>query len=111
MIPTNLRNLAEKQRGAVFRSDRAPVLQALSDLGVSAESEFGEFYLNYVTVNFDSNEPCSELRDISIPSSEITEMTKFVQDIWGLPKQYICITSMEGEGCFLYDRITGKVRS
>jgi|HubBroStandDraft_1064217.scaffolds.fasta_scaffold06508_2 hypothetical protein len=109
MIPAYLRNLAEKQLGNVFRKDREAVLQALSDLKIPVESEFGEFYLNYVTVNFGSKIPCSTLCDITKPYPEIIEVAEFARDLWELPEHFICITSTEGEGCFLYDRCTGKV--
>ncbi|MBU2714279.1 hypothetical protein [Zooshikella harenae] len=109
MIPEKLSALVEKQAGNVHRSNIDSVNQALMKLDVPVESEFAEFFLTYTITLFLSDVSDEELCDIAEPSEQIKDGTEFVHEVWGLPENYICFTTVEGEGCYLYDKITGKV--
>lgn len=109
MIPAELQSLVEQQPGGVYRVDREKVKAALSDLHVPIESEFAEFFLAYVITLFTSQVSDEQLCDIAEPTSQIVLGSRFVWEVWGLSEQFICITAIQGEGAYLYDRKTGKV--
>lgn len=109
MIPDTLNELVERQLGNVNRINHDDVKNELSILGVPIESEFAEFFLKYKITLFVSDVSDEQLCDISKPTKEITDGTNFVHEVWGVPGNYICLTSCEGEGAYLYDRETGKV--
>lgn len=109
MIPERLKKLVEKQVGNVYRSDTQSVKNALSELGISLDSEFAEFFLAYRITLFLSEVSNEELCDLTEPSEQIKVGTNFVHEVWGVPENYICFTTVEGEGCYLYDKITGTV--
>jgi hypothetical protein len=101
--------LVEQQPGQVQRTNHAAVKQALSDLNVPLNSDFAVFFLNYTITLFRSDVSGEQLCDIAEPTPEIALGTRFVHDVWELPEQFICITSVQGEGAYLYDVKTGKV--
>ena len=35
--------------------------------------------------------------------------TRFAHEVWELPEKYVAFTSVEGEGAYLYDKVTGQV--
>jgi hypothetical protein len=109
MIPEKLAELVEKQAGNVYRSDTESVKKALQKLNVPPESEFAEFFLAYTITLFLSEVSDEELCDIAEPSEQIKDGTDFIHEVWGLPENYICFTTAEGEGCYLYDKVSGKV--
>jgi hypothetical protein len=109
MIPIKLKNLIEKQAGDVRRTNRVAAEHALCELGVPLDSEFAEFYLNYKITLFQSDASDEQLCDVTEPSAEVAQGTQFVHKVWGLPEQYVCFSSIQGEGAYLYDRNTGKV--
>jgi hypothetical protein len=85
------------------------VKKALQKLNVPPESEFAEFFLAYTITLFLSEVSDEELCDIAEPSEQIKDGTDFIHEVWGLPENYICFTTAEGEGCYLYDKVSGKV--
>ena len=109
MIPPKLKRLVEQQPGHVIRSDRATAERALSELGVPFESEFAQFYLSYKVTLFRSDVSGEQLCDIAEPTAEVAAGTRFVREVWGLPEKYICFTSVQGEGAYLYDRESCQV--
>ena len=109
MIPDKLRFLVEQQAGDVARSNLVAAQRALSELEIPPESEFAEFYRTYRVTLFQSDVSDEQLCDISEPSTEIAKGTRFVREVWKIPEQYICLTSVQGEGAYLYDKSTGKV--
>ncbi|PAU59955.1 hypothetical protein BZL41_16265 [Pseudomonas sp. PIC25] len=109
MIPPQLISLIEKQPGNIHRANTESVVEALKALDISLESEFAEFFLNYVITFFKSTASNEELCDIAEPSNEIEVGTDFIHEVWELPENFICLTTVQGEGCYLYDKKNGEV--
>lgn len=109
MIPSHLINLIEKQPGNIHRDKKDSVISALNTLGISPESEIGEFFLNYVITFFQGSTPRTELLDIIEPDNEIEAYADFIHETWELPDNFISLTGIQGEGCYLYDKNNGEV--
>ncbi|WP_024677508.1 hypothetical protein [Pseudomonas syringae] len=109
MIPSHLVNLIEKQPGDIHREQKDSVIAALNTLGISLDSEIGEFFLSYVITFFQGSTSRIELLDIVEPSNEIEACTDFVHEVWELPEKFISLTGIQGEGCYLYDKNSGEV--
>jgi len=105
-IPEQLRNLILKQPGEIFRTDKEEVILELRKLGVNEESQLYVFFKEFVITFYPSTTSDEELTDIM---HGIFMSTEFVQETWGIPDQYICLTSAEGEGCYLYSKETESV--
>jgi len=109
MIPSELSTLVEQQAGNVKRTNHEAAEKALCELGIDLNSEFAQFYLTYKITLFDSNVSYEQLCDIAEPSREIAVGTRFIHDVWRLPDYFICFTSCEGEGGYLYNKNDGTV--
>ncbi|MBX8521028.1 SMI1/KNR4 family protein [Pseudomonas cichorii] len=109
MIPSHLINLIEKQPGDIHREQKDSVIDAMNTLGISLDSEIGEFFLNYVITFFQGSTSSIELLDIVEPSNEIEACTDFIHEVWELPDNFISLTGIQGEGCYLYDKNSGEV--
>ncbi|WP_028622118.1 hypothetical protein [Pseudomonas sp. Ant30-3] len=109
MIPNELIKLIEKQPGDIHRTDKRSVTEALTALNISLDSELSEFFLNYTITLFRSNSSDEELCDIADPSNEIEVGTNFIHEVWELPENFICLTSVQSEGCYLYDKNSEEV--
>ncbi|MBX8547949.1 SMI1/KNR4 family protein [Pseudomonas cichorii] len=109
MIPSHLINLIEKQPGDIHRKQKDSVIDALNTLGINLYSEIGEFFLNYVITFFQGSTSSIELLDIVEPSNEIEACTDFIREVWELPDNFISLTGIQGEGCYLYDKNSGEV--
>jgi hypothetical protein len=110
MIPEKLRVQIERQRrGDICRSKPEAVNQALEELGIPLNSEFGDFFREYAVTALDSPGSKDELCDLLEPTKQILDVTEFVHETWKLPENYICFSSGQGEGGYLYDRDTGTV--
>jgi hypothetical protein len=109
MIPTQLQTLVENQPGTIHRVRRDAVAAALFNLGVPLDSEFAEFFFTYTITFFRSAVSDEELCDIAEPTAEITVGTTFVHEVWKLPERFVCLTSGQGEGGYLYETTTGQV--
>ncbi|RQR28034.1 SMI1/KNR4 family protein [Burkholderia sp. Bp9143] len=84
-------------------------MRALQDLGVASDTDFGQFYLKYQG-GFISPRPVAELLDIEGPSiPAIPDQTEYVRDRYGIPEQYLALTSDESEGMYLYGKDDGAV--
>jgi len=103
MIPEALRKLSEQQPGEVRRTDAEAALSALRSLGVSPQSELAEFFLNYKVTNFSSRNSDETLLDVASPTRQIEEASQFCWEVWEIPRHYLCLTSPEGEGAYLYN--------
>lgn len=110
MIPEKLKMLVEQQLGNIHRKNKLAVERALVELGILFDSEFAEFFFEYVITLFQSDVSDEQLCDLIEPTDEIAIGTKFVHEVWELPERYICLTSIQSEGAYLYDKETGKVR-
>lgn len=104
-----MRKLIEQQAGIVRRSDRSKAEEAVADLGVPLDSEFAWFFTNYLIELFVSPVSFESIREISEPSTEIKSGTEFAREVWELPARYICFTTCQGEGGYLYDKESGAV--
>jgi hypothetical protein len=109
MIPKPLRAAIESQTGNFHRLNVKEVFHALNELGIDPNSQFGIFFREYVVTFFRSQVSDEELCDLLEPSAEILVGTKFVHDVWGLGKNFVCLTNIQGEGAYLYDIYTGCV--
>ncbi|MBI3562431.1 MAG: SMI1/KNR4 family protein [Gammaproteobacteria bacterium] len=109
MIPDELSKLMGQFKINVKRIDRKAAENALADLNIPIDSEFAEFFLTYLTPPCRSKLSDEVIYDIADPTPEIVAETRFVHDVWDIPDNYICFTSTEGEGAYLYDIKTGKI--
>ena len=109
MVPTKLVDLVSKQPGDTVRLDKKAVKDCLNELGVSPSSELAIFYLDYKVSTFCSNASDEELLDVVSPSGAISRASNFVHEVWELPENFICLSSVEAEGCYLYEKISGSV--
>lgn len=109
MIPNELIQLIEKQPDETYRKDKSSVIGALNTLGIDLNSELSEFFLNYTITFFRSSSSDEKLCDIADPSNEIEIGTSFIHEVWELPENLICLTSIQGEGCYIYDKHSGEV--
>jgi len=110
MIPDRIHQLISTQKGYYHRSpeERHVVRQQLLLLSISAESEFGEFFLAYCLTGVLS-EQLTELIDICSPSPQILHSTEFGREVCGAGNDFIALSSWEGEGCILYSNSSGQV--
>lgn len=109
MIPVDLVGLVSKQTGSFLRNNPIEVDCVLDSLGVSLDSEFADFYRHYKVSTFHSCTSNVELLDILSPSQQVSRATTFIHEVWELPNEWVCFSSTEGEGCFLYSTKTGEV--
>ncbi|WP_343742078.1 hypothetical protein [Herbaspirillum huttiense] len=109
MIPYELKTKIERQPGKVYRSNQPSVSEALFELDITPESEFAEFFRAYVITFFDSDVSDEQLCDLLEPNKEILAGTNFVREVSNLPDRHICLTTVQGEGAYLYDKDTGTV--
>ena len=106
-IPESLVELCLAQQGDVECDDRAAAAQELERLGIPGDSQFTAFYLRFCPTVFSSPHSYEELNDLTRGS--VRDATAFVHETWELPHEFVCLTSCEGEGCYLYSKETGAV--
>lgn len=109
MIPLDIDAAMRLQPGEIMRADVESAKRGLVELGAREGSEFWQFFVTYASTHFPSEVSFEELCDVAIPSNEMMQGTEFVADVWGVPPGYVCMTSVQGEGCYLYDVNNGKV--
>lgn len=108
-VPESLRSLVLMQKGQVLRTAKDAARTELSSLGVRVGCELHSFFSEFQIGFFQSHSSDEELCDICEPTPEIATGTAFVQDVWELPKEFICLTGVQGEGCYLYSNKTEAV--
>jgi hypothetical protein len=108
-VPPRLQQLIEAQPGQVHRDNAAGVDVEFAALGVGVDGQFAEFFRRYRVTLFRSVVSDEQLCDIADPTPEIAIGTRFVQEVWKLPQNFICLTSVQGEGAYLYDVSTEAV--
>ena len=104
-----VRALLEGNTGIIARPDRQRAERALLDLGVPLDSEFAWFFLNYLIALFVSPVSYESICDVADPTPQVRHATDFVHEVWELPERYVCFTTCEGEGGYLYDKESGAV--
>jgi hypothetical protein len=105
-MPTVPKAITERIRdrpGEWLRGEPTEVLEDLALLRVAGDSQFGAFYLRYRASPLFSNRSHEELMDVASPSPQVRNVTTFVRDTHDVPEPFICITSADGEGFYLYD--------
>ncbi|HDR9587352.1 TPA: hypothetical protein QDC31_004711 [Burkholderia stabilis] len=109
MIPSTVDQYLAGSTGDIARDDPKTAMRALQGLGVASDTDFGQFYLKYQG-GFISPRPVAELLDIEGPSiPAIPDQTEYVRDRYGIPEQYLALTSDESEGMYLYSKDDGAV--
>ncbi|WP_265531438.1 SMI1/KNR4 family protein [Pseudomonas saponiphila] len=109
MIPQQLVTLIESQPSFRPRPDTAEVTRALNNLGIALDSEFAQIYLAYHPADFESRGSYEVLMDIAEPTEEILMGTEFIHEVWELPENFVAFTSLQGQGGYLLDKISGGV--
>jgi hypothetical protein len=104
-----MRGLLGRKTGIVARLDRQRAERALIELGIPLDSEFAWFFSNYMIALFVSPASYESICDVSEPTSQVRHRTEFGHDVWELPERYVCFTTCEGEGGYLYDKESGAV--
>jgi hypothetical protein len=85
-----------------LRGARAANRKLLRELGVAEGSELGQLYLNFGP---DAVHGWYELLDLE----EIREATEYAHEELGVPKHYLALSGLEGDGVVLYHLETGAV--
>lgn len=109
MIPDDVLELLKRQPAIQGRVDAVDVRRELAALGVDPASEVAEFFEAFRAVNIHSRHTSEQLMDPAFPSPQLAAATEFVRDVYQVEKEFLCLTSAEGEGFFLYDLRTGAV--
>ena len=104
MIPKSISDEMLRTRGNVLRKSESLVVEELRRLGVPEHSQFGEFFIHFQVSALSSAVSKEELMDLASPAPQIRSVTEFVHGVYDVPDQFICLTSAEGEGFYLYDR-------
>ena len=81
----------------------------LDILGIKKDSEFYEFYSNYIVLSLEGRKYTSELSDCFPPFDYLASSIEFGHEVWKLPKNYLLFSSGEGEGGYLYNKNDGSV--
>jgi len=108
MIPKDVETFLTGKKGVQSRSDRGVVEGRLQELGVPLDSDFADFYSKFQGP-FLSPKRLPELLDVAYPTPEILEQTEYVRTEYGVPEGFVCLTTTEGEGMYLYQVPTGMV--
>ena len=40
--------------------------------------------------------------DVAEPGAQVARVTRFVREVWSVPPEFVCFSSVEGEGAYLY---------
>ena len=62
-----------------------------------------EFFETYRAAKIHSRHTSEQLMDPVFPSQQLAAATQFVRDVYQVDKRFLCLTSAEGEGGYLYD--------
>lgn len=104
MIPSSVEKFLASRKVNVFRTNPASAATALKNLGVSEDSQLGEFYLKYQGAFISpKDEPeLLDIDDVAIPA--IPDQTEYIKDVHEIPDNYLALTTDESEGMYLYDK-------
>ncbi len=109
MIPVDIEELMKAQPASFGRDDATEVLRELEALAVQPEDELAVFYVQYRAVNIHSRRTSEELMDPAFPTPQLASATEFVRETYEVGDEFLCLTSGEGEGFYLYEIGTGAV--
>jgi hypothetical protein len=108
-VPEHIRTLALSRPWDARRRRPDDVIEQLRKLGIEADSQLATFFREFIAPNLLSSSSLETLMDPASPSPQMGRATSFVREVWELPHEYVCLTSCEGEGCYLYSTRTGAV--
>jgi hypothetical protein len=110
-IPSDLRVLCERRDGDIYydRPRAKSARTAMDNLGIEPASEIYSFFSTFVIENMYSDHDPEELRPIADFLGAPNATIHFAHEMWEMPKRYIAITSLEGEGGYFYDTESGAV--
>lgn len=110
MIPRDIEKLCILSTGPRPLGESRNVARELNALGINPESELGavaeRFNLAFLLAGENS---FAELNDPVWPEGAMARTTSWMHETWELPANLIPLTSLEGEGGYLYDCNTGAV--
>ena len=109
MIPADVEELMKAQPAASGRDDASEVLRELGALGVQPEDELALFYVQYRAANVHSRRTSEELMDPAFPTPQLASATEFARETYEVGEEFLCLTSGEGEGFYLYEFSTGAI--
>ena len=84
------------------KSSQAEVRQDLRRLEIAETTEFAEFYLRFGAYSVRGWYELNEMH-------KVWDWTQFVRKEFGVPSNYVALTSIEGQGVTLYNRDTEQV--
>jgi hypothetical protein len=109
LIPADIINSIRSTKLEMQRRDPVTAQRQLERIGVGSETPFGQFFLQFEGGYAVAN-GMKELLDIAGPAfPAIPDVTRYICENCGVPETYVCLTSPEGEGFVLYDRVAGAV--
>ena len=108
MIDHRIEAFLSKHSGVMLRGEDQSARDALAELSIAPDSELASFYMRYQGP-FISPRRFRELLDIEYPTAEVVEQTDYVRGEYGVPDDFVCLTTIEGEGMYLYQVSTGAV--
>ena len=122
MIPKKIVDLLVANGQIPRAVGRDKVMETLQLLGIGSDSEFGEFYQEYDPSLLSSDVSYEQLEDaveavvdgqsldnVKPEESPLYVGSQFIWETWGLPKDFIALTSLEGEGGYIYSASDEKV--
>ena len=100
-----------KQLGQVKRpsEDATKVAQCLKDLDLEGHEQLYDFFMAYKLTGVLSKTSPEELMDLASLTPQILEVTEFVRDAYEVSDDFVCLTSGEGEGFYLYSKTDHKI--
>ena len=102
--------MLQQRFNAVAKDDiKTQKKKSLDILGIKKDSEFYEFYSNYIVLSLEGRKHTSELFDCFPPFDYLASSIEFGHEVWKLPKNYLLFSSGEGEGGYLYNKNDGSV--
>ncbi|WP_372722238.1 hypothetical protein [Novipirellula sp.] len=107
MIPNDVVSYLESVEDAHTkwaRDHAGDTAKSLSEIGIAPDSTIAELYTRFGW-SFRTRSARYEL----LAPSEIAEWTGYAHDELGVPRDFIALTSNEGQGIFLMDRNSGTV--
>jgi hypothetical protein len=110
MIPDDVAILCDRQEGGPGRDDVPCVLDEFEKLGIPQDSELAEIGINYnMAMLSNAGNSLEQLIDPCWPAGDMASAAEFVHNHWEIGSNYIPLTTLEGEGAYLYDILTGQI--
>jgi len=110
MIPQNIADAIDALPGNHKRrpEDLPKVEENLARLGLLEHDQIADFYRTYMSASI-GRDGMAELLDICVPNDSLFNATEFACDAYDLRGPFVCLTTGEGEGFYLFDKDTGGI--